>query len=241
VISSDPTSRITVGPLLAVIVERVNRYFLAFVRLYSLALLHPTNVSINMAEARRKQDQVLGGPLANAARPSTDDRAGALRGPTPIRVGRRFWLVVGALVIVAVFAALIITTVSAASDNARITRMKDHGMGVALTVAYCTGNLSGSGTNIASYSCVGDYSVDGVKYRELVAGMTTYYATGTTVHGIVDPSKHSTVELAAALRKSNASVKSYLASGILLLTLIALTWGFARVLRPKTTTVDVTS
>jgi len=181
VISSDPTSRITVGPLLAVIVERVNRYFLAFVRLYSLALLHPTNVSINMAEARRKQDQVLGGPLANAARPSTDDRAGALRGPTPIRVGRRFWLVVGALVIVAVFAALIITTVSAASDNARITRMKDHGMGVALTVAYCTGNLSGSGTNIASYSCVGDYSVDGVKYRELVAGMTTYYATGRSI------------------------------------------------------------
>jgi hypothetical protein len=190
-----------------------------------------------MTPAIRKQDQILGDTTTNVGRQSTQDHAGALRGPTPIRVGRTFWLVMSAIIAVVVAAALVVAIVAATTDNARITRMKDHGIPVTITVASCIGNLSGSGTNIASYSCVGDYNVRGSKYQQLVAGMTTYYAPGTKVQGVVDPAKHSTVELSSALRASSASAKAYLTSGILLFVLIVLALGFVMVARRRKSSI----
>jgi predicted transcriptional regulator len=135
----------------------------------------------------------------------------------------------------AVFAVIVVVTfLSAANDNARIGRMKADGIPVTVTVLDCAGNIGGSGSNAAGYTCRGEYSVGGATYHELIGSMTTFAAPGTTVSAIADPSRPSSVVLASAVKKSDASPSAYVAPGLLAVVLIALTLIYFRVARRST-------
>lgn len=175
------------------------------------------------------KDLDLEGP--NAGIPSLDDRATSLRGPAPVSVSRRFWLFAGAFGLAVVAAVLVVSLLSVTNDNARIDRMKTHGIPVTITVTSCIGNIGGSGSNSAGYTCRGDYTVGGATYREIIGSMATFSALGTTVRGVVDPSHHGTVVLSSAVRNSSASPSRYVAPGLLGIVLVALTLALRRVAR----------
>lgn len=167
----------------------------------------------------------------NTEVPSLDDRATSLRGPAPVSVGRRFWLLAGVCGLVVFAVVLVVSFLSVANDNARIDRLKTRGMPVTITVTSCIGNIGGSGSNSAGYMCRGDYTVGGAPYREIIGSMATFSATGTTVRGVVDPSHHGTVVLSSAVRDSSASPSRYVAPGLLSIVLVALTLALRRAAR----------
>jgi hypothetical protein len=168
---------------------------------------------------------------ANAETPSFGDHVTSMRGPTAVSVGRKFWLFAGALGLGVFAAVLVVSFISATSDNARIERMKNHGIPVTVTVTNCTGNIGGSGSNAAGYTCRGDYSVDGTTFHELIGSMSIFSVSGSKVRGVVDPSHHSTVVLSSAIRTSVSSTRAYLRPGLLTFLFVALSLTFLRVAR----------
>lgn len=164
-------------------------------------------------------------------RPTPYAHATSLRGSPAISVGRRFWRIASTIGLVLFALAIAVSFVSAASDNARIERMKAHGISVTVTVVDCLGNIGGSGSNAAGYTCRGAYVIAGTTYRELIGSMSGFAAPGARVRGVVDPSRHSTVELASAVSTSTASSGAYVIPGVLAIVLVALALATLRVSR----------
>jgi hypothetical protein len=146
----------------------------------------------------------------------------ALRGAQAPTIGRRAWKIAGAFLFVVLAIIVGVSYVSAARDNARIGRLKSHGTTVTVTVTGCTGNIGGSGSNAAGYTCRGTYLVDGTRYHETIGKKVTLSPTGATVRGVADPSRPSTVELASAVKSSSASTTVYVVPSLLALVLVAL-------------------
>jgi hypothetical protein len=165
--------------------------------------------------------------------PISEDRVTSLRGAAAPNIGRNFWLVAGTLVLIVFAAVLVVSLLSVANDNARIDRMKTHGIAVTVTVTNCIGNIGGSGSNVSGYTCHGDYSVAGTDYHEVIGSLTTVAASGAKVHGVVDPSHYSTVELASSVANSKSSSSGYIAPGALVLVLIGLALTLRRVARAR--------
>lgn len=165
--------------------------------------------------------------------PSSNERVAAMRGGDAVGVAPRAWVVVGALGLLVVGALLVISAISAANDNARITRMKDHGVAVTAVVQSCVGNLGGSGSNAANYTCRGRYVVAGTAYDEVIGAMSTFAAPGSHVAAVADPSRPSTIELGTAVASVTASWRAYVAPGLLGLALLALLAGFVRLVRRR--------
>jgi hypothetical protein len=152
----------------------------------------------------------------------------ALRGATAPRIDVRFWRLAGATLL-AVFAVIVIVSfLSASNDNSRIERMKNHGISVAVTVTNCAGNIGGSGSNAAGYTCQGSYQVDGVRYVETIGSMTTMAIAGTKVRAVADPQRPSTVELAATVVRSSPSSSVYVVPSLMALLAIVLSLLFIR-------------
>ena len=78
--------------------------------------------------------------------PSSNERVAAMRGGDAVGVAPRAWVVVGALALLVVGALLAISVISAANDNARITRMKDHGIAVTAVASSMVEGRDGSAT-----------------------------------------------------------------------------------------------
>jgi hypothetical protein len=156
----------------------------------------------------------------NAATEPRD--ATSLRGAQAQPIGHTFWRVVGTLVMV-VFASIVtVSFISAANDNARIGRLKSHGVSVQVSVTGCVGNIGGSGSNAAGYTCRGSYRVDGVRYVEVIGSKSTLSDPGSIVRGVADPQRPNTVELASAVASSSASSSAFLVPGLLTLLWVAL-------------------
>ncbi len=154
--------------------------------------------------------------------PLNDEIVSTLRGAAPIRPGRTVWLSVAIIALVIFAVVLVVSFLSAANDNARIERMKSHGIPVTLSITNCVGNLGGSGSNVANYTCQGSYTIKGVTYQEIIGGKSTYSPGGAHVRGVADPLKYTTVELASALNASKSSSTRYVAPGILTAVFVAL-------------------
>ncbi|HEY5303914.1 MAG TPA: hypothetical protein VIJ86_07645 [Acidimicrobiales bacterium] len=163
------------------------------------------------------------------ARSSLDERVGALRGSAAVGVGRSFWLYTGAIVLIIVAVVVVISFISASNDNARVDRMKSHGISVTVTVVDCTGNLGGSGSNGVGYTCRGNYQVNGVSYHEPIGSMTAFSPPGTTVSGVVDPAQHGTVVVSSAIRDSSTSNGVYLAPSALAAAFLLLALFYVRI------------
>jgi hypothetical protein len=160
-----------------------------------------------------------------------DERVTTLRGPVAVSVGRTFWLVAGAIGLLVFAAALVVSLLSASNDNARIERMKAHGIPVTVVVTGCAGNLGGSGSNGAGYTCRGRYNIGRATYHETIGSMATFAATGTAVRGVVDPSHESTVILAIAVTRSKSSPGAYLRPALLAVVFAILLLAYLRVAR----------
>lgn len=159
---------------------------------------------------------------------SFDGRVATLRGAhtTTPRTGP--WRVVGLLALVIVALTLAVSFFSAANDNARIARMKSHGIPVVVSVTNCVGQIGGSGSNNAGFVCQGTYRVHGTKYHGSIGSMTTFASFGTMIHAVADPAKPSTIILATTLDHSTASDSAYLVPSVLSLVFVAVVIVVAR-------------
>jgi hypothetical protein len=160
-------------------------------------------------------------------------RVASLRGAEARSLGRRFWMVAGALFLLVFLVALVASFISISNANARVERLKAHGIPVVVTVGKCVGNLSGSGSNVSGYQCQGSYRVGSATYHEPIGFKTTFSPPGSTVRGLVDPSRHNAVALASAIRTSASSPSSYVAPIVLSIVFVALLFVLLRAIRRK--------
>jgi MYXO-CTERM domain-containing protein len=154
--------------------------------------------------------------------PSEQHVVSTLRGPVAQPIGRRFWNVTGILLIAAIVVIVIISFTSAVNDIARINRLKFHGVPVAVTITNCAGNIGGSGSNAAGYTCRGVYAIKGDTYHEIIGSKTTLSAAGSKVRCVADPAQPSTIELASAVTSASPSPTTFVVPSLLALLLLAL-------------------
>jgi hypothetical protein len=157
----------------------------------------------------------------------------SLRGPEVASVGRRFWTSVAAFILALLATVVIVSFVSAVNDNSRIDRLRAHGLSVIVTVTDCVGNIGGSGSNAAGYTCRGAYRLNGVRYSEVIGSKTTFSTSGSQVRCVADPSRRTTIELASAVARSSSSSTVYIVPSLLALLFVALGSEFLRRLLPS--------
>jgi len=175
---------------------------------------------------------VPGAPLE----PSATERSSgaALRGPAVAGTGRTLGLITAGVVLAVAAVIIVVGVIAATQDNARIDRMKARGVPVSITVADCIGNLGGSGSNGAGYTCRGDYAVAGTTYHEVIGGTSAFTDPGTALAGVADPAQPSTVIVAHAVATSETSSTAYVILGLLSLVWLALVGLWIRALRRPT-------
>jgi hypothetical protein len=136
------------------------------------------------------------------------------------RVGR---VIVGvSLVALAVLVAVLFT--AGAQKNAQITRLRQHGVRVEVTVSGCLGLLGGSGSNAAGYACKGSFPLAGHRYTESIPG-NTFYRPGATVRAVTDPDDPGLLSTAGMVATEHPSWTVFILPGALAI-LLALSAGF---------------
>jgi hypothetical protein len=136
-----------------------------------------------------------------------------------IRRVRRFAMV-GSLVVLAVL--VVVLFVVAANKNSKNTLLQRDGLPVTVTVTRCIGNLSGSGSTVAGYTCRGAFSFHGHRYHDVIGGLVQSTPAGSTVRGITDPSDPSILGWFPAVQHAQSSISSFIAPAILLGVLVVL-------------------
>jgi hypothetical protein len=135
--------------------------------------------------------------------PGTDGPVTNLRGATvEVDVHRTTQIVVAAsLVILATLAAVLF--VADADKSAQIYTLQDHGVKVDLVVTQCKPQLSGSGSSVGGYSCVGTFELHSKTYHEQLLGTTDDFALGRSIPAIVDPDDPGNVYPAQVVRTTH--------------------------------------
>ena len=130
---------------------------------------------------------------------TTAQRVGQLRGAGVDNVDPRQLARFAVLILVVVLAVLVIVLYAAgARKNAQVTKLRDQGVPVVVTITQCRGELGGSGSNGAGFVCRGAYRLDGRRYVESIPG-DTRYDPGTTIKAVSVPADPKLVALAATV------------------------------------------
>ena len=135
----------------------------------------------------------------------------------PRRVGR---VVIG-LCVVVLSVLVVVLFVAGFQRNARINRLREHGVATTITVSGCSGLLGGSGSNAAGYACRGTYSVGGHRYSEVLPG-DSFHRSGSTVQGVTVPNDPGLVSTASVLAGEHTSWKVFILPSALLIVLALL-------------------
>ena len=80
----------------------------------------------------------------------------------------------GRAVLVACLVGLVVAAgvlyAAGAHQNAQVSSLRDHGVAVDVTVTGCLGQLGGSGSNAAGYTCRGTYTLGGHRHGVAIPG-----------------------------------------------------------------------
>jgi hypothetical protein len=129
-------------------------------------------------------------------------------------------VVVGACLVA--LAGLVIGLVAAGiNKNAEITALRDHGMPVEVTVTRCLGQLGGSGSNDAGYTCRGRFDVGGRHYVQAIPG-GSYYAPGSKIRAVVSIADPGLLATAHDLATEKPSWTVFVLPIVLFASLVAL-------------------
>jgi len=128
-----------------------------------------------------------------------------LRGPSVARQPRLAgsalrWALLGVWVV-----SLAIETTANEQNNARLTRLQQHGIATHITIRSCIGNLGGSGSTGAGFTCSGSFQVAGIHKVATVNGLSTFESPGATVIGVIDPSNLDYVATTSSVAASHTT------------------------------------
>lgn len=166
-------------------------------------------------------------PAPGAPTEAAEDRpVGTLRGAavdvSPARAARVVWAV-AVLALLGTGAGFL---VGGWLGNARLDRLHDHGVRVEAQVTGCLGQLGGSGSNAAGYTCRGRFRLDGAGYEEVLPG-SGLRAPGDRVVLVTDPGHPHDLITPQDLARERSSATVYLLPAVLLalgLVLAATGW-----------------
>ncbi len=148
-----------------------------------------------------------------------------------VDVRRAAHVVVG-ICVVGLAVLVVLLFVAGVHKNAQITRLRQHGVAVEVTVSGCLGLLGGSGSNPAGYACRGTFTLDGHRYNEAIPG-NTLRPPGTKVRAVAASGNPPLLSTAHAVSTERASASVFIVPGILLVVLVFLVGGL--VLRRRRT------
>ena len=143
-----------------------------------------------------------------------------LRGPAVEFDTRRISRVVTGICLVGLAVLVVALFAGAAHRNAEISLLQDHGVPVAVTVTGCRGELSGSGSNAAGYTCTGAFTLQGHRYDEPIGGLTSFKASGQAIRAVTDPDDPRLLSTAVAVSRAHASSSAFAAPILLLVFLV---------------------
>ena len=147
---------------------------------------------------------------------TTPDDASYLRGVrvADVDTGR----VVRVLVVVVLIGLIVLAgvlTVSATSQSSRLSKLRDHGVPVALTVTGCLAISSGIGMSVEYWDCRGSYTLGGHRYNELIGGSRAHLDDGQVVEAIAVPGEPALVSLSTSVSQPRSSFTPYVTPIIL--------------------------
>ncbi len=108
--------------------------------------------------------------------------------------------------------------VAGAHQNDQITRLRQDGVRVRVTVTGCTGLLGGSGSNPVGFDCRGTFTLGGHRYIDAIPG-NALHLPGATLRGVTvrdDPGLFSTV---GTLATQHPSARVFILPTVLLVVL----------------------
>ncbi len=123
-----------------------------------------------------------------------------------------------ALVVAALGGAIIVLVVAGVHKNEQITELRDHGEAMTITVKSCLGELGGSGSNVAGYTCTGAYKVRGVVHVGTIPS-NVMLAPGERLRGVAAREDPSLFTLVSDMRHEQASWRVLLAPLVLAILL----------------------
>jgi hypothetical protein len=126
------------------------------------------------------------------------------------------------VVIVALAVSAVALAVSAAHENARATRLQQHGVPVVATVSGCSGISSGIAMAIEYWECRATYALGGHQYNEIIRGSRAHLSPGQTVEAVAVPGEPALLSTAAAAARKHSPWSSYVTAIILGAAAVAL-------------------
>ena len=144
-----------------------------------------------------------------------------LRG-APVAVNpRRVAQVAAGIVLTSLAVVTVLLFVAGAHRNAQIAELHRHGVPVEVTVTGCLGQLGGSGSNAAGYTCRGAFHVGGHRYVEVIPG-DQLRRPGTTVRAVTVPDDPALLTTAAAARHERQSGRVFVVPSVLAVLFVVL-------------------
>jgi len=112
--------------------------------------------------------------------------------------------IVLAVCLVALAVVAVALFVAGVDKNDQITRLRQHGVAVGVTVTGCLGLLGGSGSNAAGYECKGTFTLAGHRYHEDIPG-NTIRTPGSTIRAVAVPGNPPLLSTARAVATDRPS------------------------------------
>jgi hypothetical protein len=138
-----------------------------------------------------------------------------LRGARVDVDARRVTRLVAGACLMALAAAVIVLFVAGVQKNAQLTRLRNQGVPVEVTVSGCLGLMGGSGSNSAGYDCTGAFTLAGHRYHEAIPG-SALYSPGTRIRAVAVPQDPALLATPRALVTQHASGRVFLLPAVLL-------------------------
>jgi hypothetical protein len=123
--------------------------------------------------------------------------------------------------LVALAAAAVVLFAVGAHKNDQITRLRQNGVDLQVTVTTCLGLLGGSGSNGAGYACKGTFTLGGHRYDENIPG-NILRPPGSKVRAVAVPGDPPLLSTAHDVAIQHASWTTFLVPTILLIVLVLL-------------------
>jgi hypothetical protein len=101
-----------------------------------------------------------------------------------------------------------------------MSNLQKHGVSVSVTVTTCTGELGGSGSNLADYRCVGRFILNGQRFHDTIPGHV-FRATGSKAEFVTAENNPGLLATPLQVRTEHASWSVFILPFVFLVVLIA--------------------
>jgi hypothetical protein len=159
-----------------------------------------------------------------------------IRGGTGVAIDlRRVWQAVLAIMVAGLLVAVVVTTISAASQNSRNAKLRGQGVPVVVRVTGCVGYGSGIAQSVNYYQCRGTFTLDGHLYAEVIGGLRTQVPVGQQLAAVTIRGEPATVTTARSVAKPGSSFAPYITPIVLGVLALGFALGLALSLRRRET------